>query len=313
MVLEWRFDLRAKSRAGSNRTTTRKRGVSVTKVREKNPGEKNQGKSEPIIQPLDKNGFIPLYYQIQRALMEKIQSGELCEGDPLASEEELSRNYQVSRMTARQALHGLKTNGYAFSEKGRGTFVTRPKLEKNIMHLQGFTEDMRQRGMKASSRLLDQSVVAVNDDLGEKLRLNPGDDVFRLRRLRLADNIPMAREERRQKLALRHAARAVRRARGLCRRNHRGSSGHARRSRAADHPQQVKHSLHQPHYSYHAGNADRIRLLALSRRPLPCADSRSDDRDRIALHLRQLSLRRAGKRRRSLVLRSSIAPNCLRV
>jgi GntR family transcriptional regulator len=148
-----------------------------------------------IVQPLDKNGFIPLYHQIQRALMEKIQSGALSEGDPLASEEELSRIYQVSRMTARQALHGLKISGYAFSEKGRGTFVTRPKLEKNIMHLQGFTEDMRQRGMKASSKLLEQSVITGNTDLSEKLKLNPGDHVIRLRRLRLADGIPMAIEE----------------------------------------------------------------------------------------------------------------------
>lgn len=148
-----------------------------------------------IVQPLDKNGFIPLYYQIQRALMEKIQSGVLSEGDPLASEEELSRAYQVSRMTARQALHGLKANGYAFSEKGRGTFVTRPKLEKNIMHLQGFTEDMRQRGMKASSKVLEQSVVTADDELRERLRLNPADPVMRLRRLRLADGIPMALEE----------------------------------------------------------------------------------------------------------------------
>src|SRR5580693_423195 len=70
--------------------------------------------NEPAIQPLDKKGFIPLYYQIQRALMEQIRSGQLAEGDPLASEEELSRYYQVSRMTARQALHGLKTKGYAF-------------------------------------------------------------------------------------------------------------------------------------------------------------------------------------------------------
>ena len=150
---------------------------------------------QSAVQPLDKNGFIPLYYQIQRALMERIQSGELSEGDPLASEEELSRAYQVSRMTARQALHGLKTNGYAYSEKGRGTFVSRPKLEKNILHLQGFTEDMRRRGMKPSSQLLEQSVVMGMGDLMEKLKLDEGEKVMRLRRLRLADGIPMALED----------------------------------------------------------------------------------------------------------------------
>jgi GntR family transcriptional regulator len=147
------------------------------------------------VHALDKNGFIPLYYQIQRALMEKIHSGELSEGDLLASEEELARVYQVSRMTARQALHGLKARGYALSQKGRGTFVTKPKLEKNIMHLRGFTEDMKQRGMVPSSKLLEQTVVKATEELAESLRIAPEAAVMKLRRLRLADGIPMALEE----------------------------------------------------------------------------------------------------------------------
>jgi GntR family transcriptional regulator len=150
--------------------------------------------SAPTVRPLDKGGFIPLYFQIQQALMEKIHTGELLEGDSLASEEELARIYQVSRMTARQALHGLKTKGYAFSQKGRGTFVSRPKLEKNIMHLRGFTEDMKHLGMVPSSKLLEQTVVQATADLAEKLKLEVDETVMRLRRLRLADGIPMALE-----------------------------------------------------------------------------------------------------------------------
>jgi GntR family transcriptional regulator len=157
--------------------------------------QKTQVEPEAIVRPLDKSGFVPLYYQIQRALMEKIHSGELATGDPLASEEELARVYQVSRMTARQALHGLKTSGFAVSQKGRGTFVTRPKLEKNIMHLKGFTEEMKHLGMVPSSKLLEQTVVKATSELAEQLRVDPDDLVMRLRRLRLADGIPMALEQ----------------------------------------------------------------------------------------------------------------------
>ncbi len=156
---------------------------------------KLQPQSASAVQPLDKNGFIPLYYQIQRALMEKIHSGELSEGDLLASEEELARLYQVSRMTARQALHGLKARGYALSQKGRGTFVTKPKLEKNIMHLRGFTEDMKQRGMSPSSRLLEQAVIEAGEELAQSLKIDVGAPVMKLKRLRLADGTPMALEE----------------------------------------------------------------------------------------------------------------------
>lgn len=145
-------------------------------------------------EPLDKSSFIPLYFQIQQKLMERIQSGELAEGDLLESEEDLSRRYQVSRMTARQALRGLKDQGYAYSVKGRGTFVSRPKMEKNILHLQGFTEEMRQRGLQPSSQLLEQVTIEADEDLARRLNLQPEDQVLRLTRLRLADGVPMALE-----------------------------------------------------------------------------------------------------------------------
>jgi GntR family transcriptional regulator len=153
-----------------------------------------QTQSAPTVRPLDKGGFIPLYFQIQRALMEKIHTGELSVGDALASEEELARIYQVSRMTARQALHGLKASGYAFSQKGRGTFVSRPKLEKNIMHLRGFTEDMKHLGMVPTSKLLEQTIVKATVELAEVLKVGVDEAIMRLRRLRLADGIPMALE-----------------------------------------------------------------------------------------------------------------------
>src|SRR5215471_17679571 len=145
---------------------------------------KPPAQSVSTVHRLDKNGFIPLYYQIQRVLMEKIHSGELSEGDLLDSEEELARLYHVSRMTARQALHGLKARGYALSQKGRGTFVTKPKLEKNIMHLRGFTEDMKQRGMSPSSRLLEQAVIEAGEELAQNLKIDVGAPVMKLKRLR---------------------------------------------------------------------------------------------------------------------------------
>jgi len=156
---------------------------------------RSQVRPTSSVRPLDKGGFIPLYYQIQCALMGKINSGELMNGDPLASEEELARIYKVSRMTARHALHGLKISGFAFSQKGRGTFVTRPKFEKNIMHLRGFTEDMKHIGTVPSSKLLEQTVVKASEELAEKLKVEQEEIVMRLRRLRLADGIPMALEE----------------------------------------------------------------------------------------------------------------------
>src|SRR5271154_7050579 len=121
--------------------------------------------------PLDRKGFIPLYFQIQRELVEKIQSGELREGDLLTSEWQLARDYHVSRVTAREALHGLKTSGYASSRRGRGTFVTKPKLGEPLTQLRGFTEEIAERGMVPASRLLEQRVIDANVELAESLEV----------------------------------------------------------------------------------------------------------------------------------------------
>lgn len=156
---------------------------------------KPEVRSDAFALPLDKGGFIPLYHQIQRVLAEKIHSGELVVGDCLPSEFELARSYRVSRVTARQALHSLKSRGYAISQRGRGTYVARPKLEKSIMHLRSFTEETRQRGMMPSSRLLEQSILPSTNDLAVRLRIEDGSPLLRLRRLRMADGTPMALEE----------------------------------------------------------------------------------------------------------------------
>lgn len=145
-----------------------------------------------LVKALDKASFIPLYFQIQQDLTHKIDSGALQEGEALPSEEELSRIHRVSRMTARQALQGLKHNGYAYSERGRGTFVRRPKLEKNMLHLQGFTEEIREQGRNPTSLVLERNISPADAELQEKLQLRSDEEVLSLLRVRLADNQPVA-------------------------------------------------------------------------------------------------------------------------
>jgi DNA-binding transcriptional regulator YhcF (GntR family) len=83
---------------------------------------------------LDRQSVVPLYYQIQQRLTEQIRSGELKPGELVPSEQEISARLGVSRMTARQALKSLCGRGLAYSQRGKGTFVSRMKLEKNFRH-----------------------------------------------------------------------------------------------------------------------------------------------------------------------------------
>lgn len=145
--------------------------------------------------PLDKQGFIPLYHQILQSLLDRIHSGELKEGDMLESEEELSRKHQVSRMTARQALNVLKARGYAVSERGRGTFVVKPKLDKSILVLDSFTDELRKQGVTPSSKLLEQVVTIPDSEVAYQLRLQPKEMILHLRRVRYANDVALAIEE----------------------------------------------------------------------------------------------------------------------
>ena len=145
--------------------------------------------------PLDKSSFTPIYFQIQTQLLQKIQSGQLRAGDALPSEEELGRIFDVSRMTARHALQALKSQGFASRHKGQGTFVSRPRVEKDIAHLSGFTAEMRALGLKPTSRILQAESIPAQADVASRLGIPLNSPVFHLRRLRFADDLPVAIED----------------------------------------------------------------------------------------------------------------------
>ncbi len=144
---------------------------------------------------LDKNSFEPLYFQMQTQLEHKIRSGQLAVHDPLPGEAELSRIFGVSRMTSRQALQGLTTDGFAYRERGRGTFVCAAKVEKHIAHLLGFSAEMRLLGLKASTKVLARATGPASAQVAASLQISAQSPVTTLHRLRLANGEPIAIEQ----------------------------------------------------------------------------------------------------------------------
>ncbi len=133
------------------------------------------------------------YQEIERWLRRRVLSS--APGDALPSESELAAQFRVSRMTARQAVQNLAAEGLVQRRRGAGTFVTPRPIHRHEGSLMSFTEDMRRRGMKASSRLLEAGLrPATSADL-EALRLADGARVVAISRLRLADGVPLAIEQ----------------------------------------------------------------------------------------------------------------------
>ena len=143
---------------------------------------------------LDRKSVVPLYYQIQQFLLEQIHSGAFKPGEPILSEKEISARMGVSRMTVRQALKSLCSQGFLYSERGRGTFLSETKLEKNFRNVLSFSEEMSNRGSRPASQVLSFGVAEPDIKTAEALRMKTSEKVISLRRLRLADRIPMAIE-----------------------------------------------------------------------------------------------------------------------
>jgi GntR family transcriptional regulator len=143
---------------------------------------------------LNRQSAVPLYYQIQQHLLGHIRSGGFKPGTPLPSEEAISKRLRVSRMTARQALKSLCNLGVAYSQRGKGTFVAAIKLEKSFRQVLSFSEEMEACGSRPHSELIALEAVLPGEDVADALGLQPTDKVLRLRRVRIADSLPMGVE-----------------------------------------------------------------------------------------------------------------------
>jgi GntR family transcriptional regulator len=143
---------------------------------------------------LDRQSVVPLYYQIQQSILDQIRSGALKTGQPVPSEQELAQRLGVSRMTARQALKSLCNMGVAYSQRGKGTFVSNSKLEKDFRQVLSFSEEMSARGSHPRSKVLVFKRARPDSQVADALRMTEDDEVFVLRRARLADSVPLCVE-----------------------------------------------------------------------------------------------------------------------
>lgn len=143
---------------------------------------------------LQKGASGPMYVQLQNLIRDHIASGVWQPNQAIPSEQALGRQFGIARMTVRQALEGLLREGLLIRERGRGTFVARPRAERELTRMHGFSEDMRARGLAPSARLISREVVPAPAWVGEALRLGKREAVIYLQRLRLADALPMALE-----------------------------------------------------------------------------------------------------------------------
>ncbi len=140
---------------------------------------------------IDKSQKIPLYYQLEKILLEKIESGEYKPGDKIPTEAELQKMFGVSRMTVRQAISRLVNAGKLRTEQGRGTFVTEPKISEEGKQLFGLTSEFERKGYRLQNKLIRFRTMPPPQYVSKELGLEKSDRVFYMVRLRLVNGEPI--------------------------------------------------------------------------------------------------------------------------
>lgn len=143
---------------------------------------------------IDRSNGIPLYLQLIDILTYLIDSQVYKPGEKLPSERELCENYELSRITVRQALNELEREGYIKKQHGKGTFVTKGIFQQNLANLYSFTDEMKKQGKLPKSRVLSFEIIDANERLAEIMQLVQDKKVIKVIRLRLVDSKPLMYE-----------------------------------------------------------------------------------------------------------------------
>lgn len=136
----------------------------------------------------------PLYDQLVDLLSDKIQN-EMHPGDALPSERDLAETYGLSRTTVRLAMSELEELGLVTRKHGKGTFVSSVSRDTtDLMGTYSFTDQMRSLGRVPHTEVIDFEVREASKFVAQNMDLRLGEAVFRMRRLRIADGVPMMLE-----------------------------------------------------------------------------------------------------------------------
>lgn len=134
----------------------------------------------------------PRYLVVIEQIKEKIKEGKLEAGERLPSEMELAKELGVSRNTLREALRILEEENIIIRKHGVGTFVNnKPIFSGGIEELFSITDMIERQGKKSGTEILFTGYVDPHGDDIKELNLGKNEQVFLVKRVRTADEIPL--------------------------------------------------------------------------------------------------------------------------
>lgn len=140
---------------------------------------------------LDRSSPVPLYFQVAEQLEKAIIDGTIAPGERIENEIALAKDHGLSRPTMRQAIQVLVDKGMLVRKRGVGTQVVHGKIRRSV-ELTSLFDDLTAAGQQPRTTVLAVGKVAAEEGVAHELKLDVGDDVWSLERLRWVGNEPLA-------------------------------------------------------------------------------------------------------------------------
>lgn len=143
---------------------------------------------------IDKKSEIPLYQQLAHSIKKAVDEQKLKENDKIPAENEFCKIYDLSRTTVRQALDILEKDGYIYKLRGKGSYVSTPKIYQNRSSFSKFYDDMRSLGKVPVSKIISLKIKVADVYVREKMQLEENEMLCQIKWIRYGNNEPLIYE-----------------------------------------------------------------------------------------------------------------------
>jgi GntR family transcriptional regulator len=143
-----------------------------------------------ILKRVDKSHPVALYYQLKMIIREKIERNEWKPNDKIPSEAFFCQHNEISAMTVRQAINALCDERVLYKVRGKGTFVAKQRVNRDLSELSSLTEMLKGEGYTVRRKVLDLEKIPASKKIAEKLSIDTGDEVLKVERLMTIEEEP---------------------------------------------------------------------------------------------------------------------------
>ncbi|ANT54279.1 GntR family transcriptional regulator [Mesorhizobium amorphae] len=139
-------------------------------------------------------GRTPLHIQLADIIRSQIESGVFNAGDQLPTETELMKRHELSSSTVRQAVLALVGEGLLYRRAGKGTFVAKRHIGRDLLTFSGFSEEAEARGFRPGTRHVTVDWRPADASVATALDVPTDESVLTIERVRTIDDEVVAVE-----------------------------------------------------------------------------------------------------------------------